>query len=74
MKKLKEIIDAHKRKVQFEKEAEIKADFDVVERGGYLWFTHNGVAFSKIENRTFADEISAALKKAREVAIEFERL
>lgn len=74
MGKIKEYFNAYKQKIQFEKESQIKADFEVVERGGFLWLTHNGVAFMKIASASQAETVTAVLNKARECAVEFEKL
>lgn len=74
MKKLREIIDAQRTKAQFEKEAMLKSEFKVVERNGSLWLTHMGVAFMKVASLAKAEDIAKELNKARETAIEFERL
>lgn len=74
MKKVKEIIKAHKQKAQFEKEAVIKAEFNVVERNGNLWLTHCGIAFMKVASLANAENVAKEINKARETAVEFERL
>lgn len=74
MKKLREIIDAQKQKAQFEKEAELKSEFKVIERNGELWLTHCGVAFKKLYASATAKDIALMLESCREVAIEYARL
>lgn len=74
MKKLKETISAYKRKAQFERESEIKAQFEVVERKGNLWLTHNGVAFMKVASLAKAEDVAKDLNNARECAVEFIRI
>lgn len=74
MNKIKEYINARKQKAQFEHEAQIKSEFKVVERNGLLWLTHDGVAFMKIANLAQAEDITKELNKARECAVEYERL
>lgn len=74
MKTIKEYINARKQKAQFEKEAQIKADFTVVENNGRLWLTHCGVAFMEVASLSKAEDVANELNKARECAVEFERL
>lgn len=74
MRKLREIIDARKQKAQFEKEAELKAEFRVVEGNGSLWLTHCGVAFMKVSSLAKAEDVAKALNDARNTAVEFEKL
>lgn len=73
MRKLREIISAHKLKAQFERESELKAQFGVVERNGHLWLTLMGVAFMKVASLSNAEDVAKELNKARDTAVEFER-
>lgn len=73
MKKLKEIIAMRKCKIENAKTMEICMEFEVVERNGSLWLTHNGVAFSKVNPLASATEISELLNQSREAAIEFKK-
>ena len=74
MRKIKEIIDEHKAKAQFEREAEIKSEFLVVERNGALWLTHAGIAFKQVESGMSSEEVAKEVNAARETAIKFARL
>lgn len=74
MKAIKKFIEDKREKSRLQDEANIKAGFKVVERGGFLWLTHNGYAFMKVANLSNAMDIAKELNKARETAIEFERL
>lgn len=74
MNKIKEIIEKRKEKAQIEKEAVLKSDFRVVERGGALWLTHCGVAFMKVPAATKSEDVAKMLNDARSNAIEFVKL
>ena len=74
MKSLKKYISDKKEEYRLQTENEIKSKFKVKERGGFLWLTHDGVAFMKIANVAQAEEITKELNKARECAVEFEML
>lgn len=74
MKRIKQYIDNKREQNRLQNEANLKAEFKVTERGGYLWFTHNGVAFMKIEESDIADYITKMLNTSRETAVEFARL
>lgn len=74
MKTIKEFIADKKEKCRLQNEANLKSEFKVVERGGFLWLTHNGVAFMKIASLSKAEDVTKELNKARECAVEFDRL
>lgn len=74
MKKIKEYLANYKEQNRLQEEAKVKAEFRVQERGGFLWLTHNGVAFMMITSLSKAEDVTKELSKARECAVEFERL
>lgn len=74
MKTIKQYIADQKEQSRLQKESQLKAEFKVVERDGFLWLTHQGVAFSKIDLTMQAIDVAAMLNDARDCAIEFERL
>ena len=74
MKSIKKYIADKKEQCRLQYESNIKADFKVIEKGGFLWLTHCGVAFMKVNNLSQAESITAELNKARDCAVEFERL
>lgn len=74
MKKIRDFIEDRKNKARLQNEANLRSDFKVVERGGFLWLTHNGVAFMRVSNLAQAEEVTKELNKARECAVEFERI
>ena len=74
MTSIKKYIADKKEKIRMQDEANIRSDFKVVERGGFLWLTHCGVAFMKVSSLSYADDVAKELNKARECAVEFERL
>lgn len=49
----------------------IRMEFEVVEKGGFLFLTHNGVAFDQIDKDTPAREIAMRLNTARDTAQKF---
>lgn len=71
---IKEYFADKKEKYRLQEEANLKADFNVEERAGSLWLTHRGVAFMRVANLSQAEEVTKELNKARECAVEFERL
>lgn len=74
MKSIRKYIKDEKERMRLKAEANIRADFSVVERGGFLWLTHHGYAFMKVASLSNAEDIAKELNKARDTAIEFERL
>lgn len=74
MERLKQLIEKRKEKTRLQKDAELMSEFQVVERGGYIWLTLNGVAFVKFEDGRDVSDITDALKEIRKYAIEFARL
>lgn len=74
MNTFKKYIEAQRQKARFERDAETKADFRVVERCGDLWLTHKGVAFKKIAPSVNSGDVALKLNEARECAVEFDRL
>lgn len=74
MNKIRQYFHNRKERKRLEDEARLKSEFRVVERNGYLWLTHEGVAFMKIESLSYAADVASELKKARETAIEFKGL
>lgn len=74
MKKISEIIRRYKVRKQTEQKRYIRAEFQVVERNGVLWLTHNGTAFAKVETNVSASDVAKLLSDARCAAILFESL
>lgn len=74
MNKIKKYFKERKERERLEEEARLKSEFDVVERGGSLWLTHDGVAFAKFDGDFKADEIAENIKQCRNVAVEYKRL
>lgn len=74
MERLKQLIEKRKEKTRLQKDAELMSEFQVVERGGYIWLTLNGVAFVKFEDGRDVSDITDALKETRKYAIEYSRL
>lgn len=52
----------------------VYSQFQVKERGGSLWLTHDGVAFMEMSKDTTSAEVAELLNTARMSAITFERL
>lgn len=74
MRSFRSYIADRKEKYRLQDEANLKAEFKVSERGGFLWLTHQGVAFMRVANLAQAGDITLELNKARECAVEFEKL
>lgn len=74
MKTIKQYIADKKEQNRLQKEAQLKAEFKVVERDGYLWLTHQGVAFSRVDLNMQAIDVAAMLNDVRTTAVEFEGL
>lgn len=74
MKRIKQYIADKKEQNRLQNEAQLKAEFKVVERDGYLWLTHCGVAFKRIDLNTQAIDVAFMLNDARRYAVEFEKL
>lgn len=71
---IKNYIQNRRKKDEATKDARLKAEFEVTEKNGMLWLTHDGRAFARIEDGKTADEISRLLSEARIAAITFERI
>lgn len=74
MKRIKQYIADKKEQNRLQNEAQLRAEFKVVERDGYLWLTHQGVAFMKFDEHTASDDIVGQLYESRGFAVEFEKL
>lgn len=74
MKTIKEIVAERRLKAKEEHELEIRWQFKVVERGGSLWLTHEGVAFFEIPSGKTASEVAKMLNGARTAAITYDGL
>lgn len=74
MKSIKEFIENKKQKIRLQKEAELKSEFQVVERANRLWLTHNGVAFMDFPKDVKTEDVTESLNKSRLAAIIFEKL
>ena len=60
-----------KKKEQDRIASEIRKEFEVVEKDGVLFLTHNGVAFDQIDKDTPANGIASKLNIARDTAQAF---
>lgn len=74
MKRIIEYFKGIRDREQMREEMTIKGKFKVTEGGGWLWLTHDGVAFMKVASLAKAEDVAKALNEARECAVEFERL
>lgn len=74
MKTICQLIKDKKEQWNNQETERVKSDFKVMERGGILFLTFNGVAFAEMEGKATANEIAEALNLARETATKFERL
>ncbi len=61
-------LNDHKKKVQDRIAMGMRKEFEVVEKDGTLFLTHNGVAFDQIGKDTPAREIAMKLNTARDTA------
>lgn len=57
-----------------DKKNEIRKEFNVTERDGSLWLTHNDTAFMKVSSLSPAESVTSELNRVRESAVEFARL
>lgn len=74
MERLKQLIEKRKEKTRLQKDAELKAEFKVVERAHKLWLTHNGVAFMEMPWDMTASDVASKLAEVRETAIIYDKL
>lgn len=74
MGKIKRYFDRKKEQWLLQDESNLRSSFKVEEKAGHLWLTHNGVAFMKVGELRQASDIAGMLNKARECAVEFERI
>lgn len=74
MKSIKEYFAGQKEKFRLQHQEILRESFDVAERGGFIWLTHNGDAFMKVGDLSQASDIAGMLNEARECAVEFENL
>lgn len=74
MKKFKDIMADRKEKARLAEETSLKAEFRVVERGGDLWLTHDGVAFCAIPFDATSAQITEMLERARLTAVKYNAL
>lgn len=74
MKTIKECLQSIKQEHRSARAAALRESFDVTERDGHLWLTHDGVAIQKFKEIATAGAVAAMLKQARECAIAYERL
>lgn len=68
------IIKRYRERMEASKDALIREEFKVTEKGGSLWLTHRGVAFRRIEDHHTAEVVANLLKDARDAAVKHERL
>lgn len=74
MKMIDNFINNRKEEYRKRRDEAIRESFDITERGGCMWLTHNGVAFMKVASLANAADIAKTLNDARDCALEFERL
>lgn len=74
MKRIIQHFKNRKERQRLQEEARLRSEFSVVERGGYLWLTHDGVAFMKISSVAYAADAVKELLIARDTAVEFKKL
>lgn len=74
MKKIKELWAEYKASKNKAHVNAVHSQFQVKERGGYLWLTHDGVAFLKMNADDTSANVAGMLKTARENAVEYEGL
>lgn len=74
MKKIKEWWADYKAGKKNAHVNDVHSQFQVKERGGHLWLTHNGVAFLKIDTDERAQFVTDMLNGARNCAVEYEGL
>lgn len=74
MKKIKEYLAKKKEQTQKQSDIRLKSEFKVEERNGFIWLTHDNVAFMKIPAMLNAERIAEMLNEARKCAVEFEKL
>lgn len=71
MKQLRAVIKRYKSRKAKDAEFDLRMEFDITERDGFIYLTHNGVAFMKASGDTCADSLSLMLNGARETAIKY---
>ena len=74
MSSIKKYFEDKKEQCRRNHEDFLRENFDVTERGGYLWLTYNGVAFMKVSATSNASDVTDTLNQARDCAVEFERI
>ena len=74
MNRIKQYFKNRKERERLEEEARLKSEFAVVELGGSLWLTHDGVAFVEFESDDDAHYIASAIDNCRNAAIRYKRL
>lgn len=55
-------------------EQAIRDEFSISERGGKLWFTHNGVAIRQADSGSSIIEVIWELTQLRDAAVRYYRL
>ena len=74
MNRIRQYFHNRRERKRLKDEAWVKAGFKVEERNGYLWLTHEGVAFMKVNSVAYAADAVKELLMARETAIEYKGL
>lgn len=74
MKILKNWWNKRKKKEQDRIAREIRSEFEVVEKCGILYLTHNGVAFERMTSDITASDVAEMLNMARDTAQEYRKL
>lgn len=72
MKTIKQWWNERKAQARDRELESIRRSFNVVEKGGKLYLTHQGYAFAAMQSCDSAEIIAARLEDARYAAIEFE--
>lgn len=71
---IKEWLVRRKRKDEQQRIRYLREEFDVEEKCGVIYLTHNGVAFERIDTDTSANDIAEKLNAARNTAQEYRTL
>lgn len=74
MKTMKKWLADFKANGKQRRKEELQYQFQVIDRDGFLWLTHNGVAFMKVSMLSNAAKISEMLDEARKAAVEYEKI
>ena len=71
MNRIKKYFKERKERERLQEESRLKSEFAVVERGGSIWLTHDGVAFIEFDYCVDAEYIAKTIGRCRDTAIEY---